>query len=45
MWKTLQKMVTESDAKSMPTEDKIFIRKLKILSIGRVKLYWTCIGV
>ena len=34
MWKTLQKMVTESDAKSMPTEDKIFIRKLKILSIG-----------
>ena len=27
MWKTLQKMVTESDAKSMPTEDKNFPSK------------------
>ena len=34
MWKTLQKMVTESDAKHLPTEDKIFIRKLKIFSMG-----------
>ena len=34
MWKTLQKMVTESDAKHQPTEDKILIRKLKIFSMG-----------
>ena len=30
MWKTLQKMVTESDMKSLSTEDQIFTRKLKI---------------
>ena len=34
MWKTLQKMVTESDMKSLSTEDQIFTRKLKIFSTG-----------